>query len=87
MIVKKPEDLERYWNRKAQFVLQGKTIEKVFYMSQKEANEDFGWYKRPVVMVLNDGTEIVISADDEGNDGGSIFYASKEELDGVLPTL
>jgi hypothetical protein len=86
MIVKKPEDLERYWNRKAQFVLQGKTIEKVFYMNQTEADE-WGWGSRPIVMVLSDGTELIVSADDEGNDGGSLFYANKEELDGVLPTL
>jgi hypothetical protein len=38
-------------------------------------------------MVLDDDTQLIVSADDEGNDGGSIFYANKEELDGVLPTL
>lgn len=80
------EELEKYWNGKAQFVLKGKTIVDVFYMSETEADE-WGWGSRPIVMLLNDGTELVISADDEGNDGGSIFYANKEELDGVLPTL
>jgi hypothetical protein len=87
MIVKKQEDLDKYWNRKAQKVLEGKTIVKVFYMGSEEAKEDFMWGSRPVVMVLNDGTEVIVSADDEGNDGGSLFYATDEEPNGVLPTL
>lgn len=84
--MKSQEELDKYWNGKAQFVLKGKTIVDVFYMSETEA-EEWGWYKRPIVMVLDDHTQLIVSADDEGNDGGSIFYASKEELDGVLPTL
>ena len=32
---------------------------------------------------LNDGTSCILSCDDEGNDGGVLFYGS----DGVLPTL
>ena len=41
------------------------------------------WYKRPIVFFLNDGTHCILSADDEGNDGGVLFYGQ----DGVLPTL
>jgi formylmethanofuran dehydrogenase subunit C len=81
------QDLEKYWNRKAQKVLEGRTIVEVFYMSSEEADENFGWYSRPVVMRLNDGTEVIVSADDEGNDGGSLFYTTEEEPNGVLPTL
>jgi len=32
---------------------------------------------------LNDGTSCILSADDEGNDGGVLFYGDN----GVLPTL
>jgi hypothetical protein len=81
------ETTEQFWNKKAKSVLEGKTIIDVFYMSADDADDNFGWYKRPVVMRLNDGTELIVSADDEGNDGGSLFYTTKEEPNGVLPTL
>jgi hypothetical protein len=45
--------------------------------------EMMGWYKRPIVFTLNDGTHCILSADDEGNEGGSLFYGDN----GVLPTL
>ena len=80
-------ELEKYWNSKAESVLKGKTIIEVFYMSEEDAENHFGWYSRPVVMRLNDGTELIISADDEGNDAGSLFYGTDEEPNGVLPTL
>lgn len=86
MIMRNKQDLEKHWNRKAQQVLEGRTIVQAFYMSEAEA-EEWGWYKRPIIMILDDDTQLMISADDEGNDGGSLFYANKEELDGVLPTL
>jgi len=84
--MKSKEELEKYWNGKAQWVLEGKTIVSAAYMTEQEA-EDWGWYKRPIIMVLSDGTELILSADDEGNDGGSLFYANDKERDGVLPTL
>ena len=84
--MKSKEELEKYWNGKAQFVLKGKTIVDVAYMTEEEA-EDWDWYKRPIVMVLNDGTELIVSMDDEGNNGGSLFYATDETPNGVLPTL
>lgn len=81
------QDLEKYWNRKAQKVLEGRTIVQAFYMSEEEADEEFGWSSRPLIIILDNDTNLIISADDEGNDGGSLFYASKEEPNGVLPTL
>ena len=45
--------------------------------------EDMGWYKRPIAFFLNDGTSCILSCDDEGNDGGVLFYNES----GVLPTL
>ena len=45
--------------------------------------EMMGWYKRPLCFFLDDGTSCILSADDEGNDGGVLFYGSN----GVLPTL
>jgi hypothetical protein len=45
--------------------------------------EQLGWYKRPVCFILDNGEYCVVSCDDEGNDGGSLFYGEN----GVLPTL
>jgi hypothetical protein len=45
--------------------------------------EDMGWYSRPLALFLENGEHLIISADDEGNDGGAIFYGTN----GVLPTL
>jgi hypothetical protein len=69
----------------ANLLLQGKQIQSVRYMTESEA-EGFGWYKRPVVIVLNDGLRLIASMDDEGNDGGSLFWQD-DENDGVICTL
>jgi hypothetical protein len=76
------KDTKTFWTEKAQEVLKGKTIVDVRYLNDEEM-EMMGWYKRPIVFTLNDGTHCILSADDEGNDGGSLFYGDN----GVLPTL
>lgn len=70
------------WDNKAREVLKGRTIVEARYLNDKEM-EDMGWYKRPLCFFLDDGTSCILSADDEGNDGGVLFYGSQ----GVLPTL
>ena len=42
-------------------------------MTEKE-RENFGWYKRAIVITLSDGSILVPQMDDEGNDGGAIMY-------------
>lgn len=79
----KEKQIEEKWNKKVS-VLIGKRISGAFYMSEKVANE-FGWHKRPLVIRFTDGTEIVLSSDDEGNDGGSAF-TNIEGLE-TIPTL
>lgn len=78
--------LERFWQDKAIEVLQGKTIKQVQYLSQKDT-EDNGWYKRGIQMLLDDGTQITILSDDEGNDMGVIDYYRDENYCGILPSL
>jgi predicted ribosome-associated RNA-binding protein Tma20 len=70
------------WTKKSKEVLEGKTIVEVRYMNDQEM-EDIGWSSRPIVFFLNDGTYCTLSQDDEGNDGGVLFYNEN----GVLPTL
>jgi hypothetical protein len=45
-----------------------------------------GWHKTPICFQLADGTLCILAADDEGNDGGSLFYQTDEGLD-CLPVL
>lgn len=78
----KNSDTRTYWTKVAKKTLLNKKIVDVFYMTEEDA-EKMGWYSCPVVFVLDDGTQIIPSADDEGNDGGSLFYGA----DGVLPVL
>lgn len=76
------QELVQEWTNKAKQVLEGKTIKEVRYLKDEEM-EMMGWFKRPVCFFLNDGTSCILSMDDEGNDGGVLFYGR----DGVLPTL
>ena len=56
----------------------GKTITKVGYLSQQEA-DSLGWSKRPLVIYFNDGTYIGAMADDEGNNGGAYFTSDPQK--------
>jgi hypothetical protein len=70
------------WNKISQGVLKGRTIEEVRYMNDEEM-EMMGWDNRPICFFLDNGTNCIVSMDDEGNGGGSLFY----DENGVLPTL
>jgi hypothetical protein len=80
--LKTEKEISSYWTSRAKEVLVGKTIVSVRYLNDKEM-KDMGWYKRPLCFQLNDGTTCILSCDDEGNDGGVLFYGQ----DGILPTL
>jgi hypothetical protein len=67
-------------------VLKDRTIAAVRYMSKGEA-DDLCWDKRPLVLHLDNGTMLFISKDDEGNDGGSLFYQTRDNKDGVFGTI
>lgn len=85
-MTKEMKELEKFWNKKAKGVLLGKTIVSVNYMTEKDA-ESLGWYKRPIVFKLNDGSICYLSCDDEGNDGGALFYSDKNGVHDELPVL
>ena len=79
-----PDECTQYWTKKAQDSLLGRRILRVEYMSSKECNS-YGWWKRPVTFILDNGTRIIAMQDDEGNDGGVLTcLGDKEEL---LPVL
>jgi hypothetical protein len=74
-----------HWTTEAEKVLVGKTIKAVRYMTDDE-RDFFGWYKKPIIFILNDNTLVYPSMDDEGNDGGSLFFIN-DKSNGVMPTL
>ncbi len=51
----------------------GKTIANIEYLSDAECN-DLMWHNKPVAIVFTDGTFMIPVADDEGNDGGVLWY-------------
>lgn len=85
-MVKETKDLETFWNKRARQVLLGQTIVSVNYMSEENA-EQMGWYKRPIMFKLSNGTICYLSCDDEGNDGGALFFSDKNGKHDELPVL
>lgn len=59
--------------------LKGKTIESARYMT-KEETEQFGWYKRAVIIIFTDGSVMIPQCDDEGNDGGALWLKKGNEV-------
>ena len=81
MSVQQTEMIEK-WDKVSQDVLKGRTIVEVRYLNDEEM-EMMGWYNRPICFFLDNGVSCILSSDDEGNDGGVLFYGEN----GVLPTL
>ena len=76
--------MKKKWQDRAEKVLLGRKIVKVEWLTDKEC-KDSGWYNKPICMLLDDGTWIYPSKDDEGNDGGALFTTSKVES--CLPVM
>ena len=77
---------ESQWTQYAEKRLIGKRIVSVFYMSEKEM-EELGWSKRPLYLKLDDGSIISPQMDDEGNDGGALYYYKSKDNETTLPVL
>jgi hypothetical protein len=80
--MRKEREILTHWCNLANDVLKGRTIIEVRYLTDDEM-ELMGWYKRPICFTLDNKEICVLSADDEGNDGGVLFYGRN----GVIPTL
>lgn len=61
------------WQKKASEHLVGRTIKKVKWLDADSTYKLFGWDQQPCEIHLDDGTILTPSADDEGNNAGSIF--------------
>jgi len=80
------ENIELQWTSYARTRLVGKKIKSVRYLTDNEA-EGLGWYSKPLVIELNDGSLILPSRDDEGNDGGALFGQSKDGDEWTFPVI
>ena len=75
---------KKEWSNRFRNLL-GKRIVGVRYLTQEET-EASGWYSSPIVIELDDGSALIPQQDDEGNDGGALWYGTGKEQD-VLPVL
>ena len=78
------KDYAKLWRDKAAAMLVGRTIKEVRYITGVERDQ-LGWRSRSLVLLLDDGTYIWPSADDEGNDAGA-FFTSNSDLE-VIPVI
>jgi len=82
--MKTKQEIEKACQAQAQ-PLVGKTIAKVKYMSESDSNYMF-WSKRPLVIEFTDGSFLVPQMDDEGNDGGALWFQDKNN-DIIIPVI
>ena len=79
--------VEKRWTKIAEGVLLNKKIVKVEYLTEKECETNM-WYKRPICFKLDDGTWVIAQMDDEGNDGGVLWYTKGNTDKGdVIPEI
>lgn len=70
---KKEPSTEQRWTKFAADRLVGRTIKSVSYMTDEE-RELQGWYQKPLVIELDDGSVLFPISDDEGNGPGSLVF-------------
>jgi len=71
----------RDWSGDATKIFKGKVVSHIRYTDVDESAE-LGWSRTPII-IFTDGTFILASRDDEGNDGGA-FFTSEPEME-VIP--
>jgi hypothetical protein len=69
------------WENIAKTHLAGRTIKNVFYMNPEDV-ENMGWFESGLVLVLDNGVQVLVQQDPEGNGPGSLYLAG--ETDGVI---
>jgi hypothetical protein len=70
------------WNARAHKALTGRKIVGARYMTSEE-QKSAGWDQRALVVVLDDGTFLMASSDEEGNEAGTLYHDGKD----VFPAL
>lgn len=78
-------DIVAEWEKVARDELKGRTIVNVFYLNKQETRE-IGWHRSGLVLVLDNGAQVIARQDDEGNGPGAL-EVSTAESSVVLPTI
>ena len=78
------DEFKKDWGDQATKALVGKKIVAARYLNDDEV-ESLGWYKSAIVLLLDDGTYVYPSRDDEGNGAGALF-TSHADLP-VIPVI
>jgi len=81
---KKESEIIERWEKDTRKFLVGKKIQQVRYMTDSE-QEHFGWYNKGIVIFFTDGSHILPSADDEGNNAGALF--TSDEVLPIIPVI
>ena len=76
---------QQLWEEKARKLFEGKKIVSVRYMTKQEAEEN-DIEARPLCLKLDDGTIVIPTSDDEGNNGGA-YYLIKKDQTYLLPVM
>ena len=80
-------DTTKKWTKLAKEKLVGRKIVKVEYMSAQEV-ENSMWSNSPICFLLDNGAWVYPMADDEGNDGGVLYYNGTDSDDAeLLPVM
>lgn len=85
MSMKPLDTMTMHWNKTASEALEGRRIVKVAYMSKEDA-ASLGWYSRGLVLVLDNGMQVMPQSDDEGNNAGALWVGSQAG-ETLLPVL
>ena len=65
------------WSGVATKIFKGKIVDRIEYITDKDV-EEMMWNSRAPVIVFTDGSWILASMDDEGNDAGAMFTSNKQ---------
>ena len=78
--------MEKFIEKMVQ-ILKGRTISEIRYMNDNE-REMLGWTKKSIIIILDDGTAIYPSRDDEGNDAGALFVDNlQNNISETIPVI
>lgn len=65
--------------------LKGKKVVCVRFLTDRENENMFGFYRKPLIFLFDDGTFFIPMRDDEGNDGGSgLLINQKQDIEKVV---
>ena len=81
----KVADLNAKWNTIAMKEMRGRTIVHTKYMTSEDVKA-MGWYRSGLVLFLDNGAQVFVQQDDEGNGPGALLVTYEND-DVLLPTL